>query len=114
MQGARAAGKLIAPSMRIERMAGNRASAADPLGNVGLHLERLRRHYEAAVRSYDDVALLDLSHVLRIWTELKIPLAQHVPAFRTTIAFKTGMPSRKVLRAAKGHRYVFCICRAAW
>ena len=75
---------------------------------VLLHLELLRRHYEAAVRTYDQVAFLDLSHTLRIWVELKQPLVKLAPAFSTTISFKTGLPAKKVLKAARGHRYVFC------
>lgn len=72
-----------------------------------LHLERLRRHYEAAVRTYDHVSLLDLSHSLRIWTELKQPLAEIAPKFSTSISFKTAIPAKKVFKAARGHRFVF-------
>lgn len=79
---------------------------------VLLHLERLRRHYEAAVRAYDHVSLLDLSHSLRRWTELKTPLIQLAPRFSTTLAFKTAIPAKKVLRAARGRTFVtpqFCL-----
>ena len=48
---------------------------------VMIQLARLRRHYDAAVRSYDKVALLDLSNTLRIWTELKHPLLKLSPGF---------------------------------
>src|SRR5690606_34633797 len=75
---------------------------------IALHLERLRRHYEAAVRTYDHVAFLDLSHSLRIWVELKQELPNIAPAFRTTMAFKTAIPAKKVLKAARGYRHVFC------
>lgn len=75
---------------------------------IALHLERLRRHYEAAVRTYDHVSLLDLSHSLRIWAELKSELPKLVPAFGTTMSFKTAIPAKKVLKASNGYRYVFC------
>lgn len=74
---------------------------------VLLHLERLRRHYTAAVRSYDHVSLLDLSHSLRVWADLKLVLPNIAPAFATTLAFKTAIPAKKVLRAAHGTRFVF-------
>lgn len=74
---------------------------------VLLQLERLRRHYEIAVRTYDHVSLLDLSHSLRLWTELKHPLATIAPEFSAAICFKTGFPARKVLKASRGFRYVF-------
>jgi hypothetical protein len=74
---------------------------------LALHLERLRRHYETAVRTYDHVSFLDLSHSLRIWVELKQELPKLVPAFGTTMSFKTAIPAKKVLKASKGCRYVF-------
>jgi hypothetical protein len=75
---------------------------------IALHLERLHRHYGAAVRTYDHVSFLDLSHSLRIWVELKQELPAIAPAFRSTMAFKTAIPAKKVLKAAKGYRHVFC------
>jgi hypothetical protein len=74
---------------------------------VLLHLERLRRHYDAAVRTYDHVSLLDLSHSLRVWADLKAVLPNIAPAFATTLAFKTAIPAKKVLRAARDTRFVF-------
>ncbi|SDH66334.1 hypothetical protein SAMN05216603_111168 [Pseudomonas benzenivorans] len=74
---------------------------------VLLHLERLRRHYGVSVKTYDHVALLDLSHSLRLWTELKQPLTKISPKFSTAISFKTAIPARKVLKAARGRRFVF-------
>ncbi|BCB07556.1 hypothetical protein HHSLTHF2_14460 [Vreelandella venusta] len=75
--------------------------------NPVIHLERLRRHFEAARRSYDIVTLLDLSHSLRIWADLKDSLPKSYPKFHSTSAFKTGIPARKVLKAARGHESVF-------
>mgnify|MGYP006279387535 CR=1 FL=1 len=72
-----------------------------------IHLERLRRHFEAARRSYDIVTLLDLSHSLRIWADLKDSLPESHPRFHSTNAFKTGIPARKVLKAARGYEYCF-------
>lgn len=71
------------------------------------HLERLRRHYSHSVRTYDDISLVDLSHVLRIWTELKVPLRKLAPKFATTFAFKTAIPPKKLLRAARGNQFIF-------
>lgn len=74
---------------------------------IALHLKRLRRHYEAAVQTYDHVSLLDLSHSLRIWVELKQELPKLAQAFGTTMSFNTAIPAKKVLKASKGYRYVF-------
>lgn len=72
-----------------------------------LQLERLRRHYETAVRTYDVIGFWDLSNALRIWADLKSVLHTEVPAFATTLAFKSGAPSRGLTRLAHGHAYVF-------
>lgn len=77
------------------------------MNTVLLQLERLRRHYGAAVRTNDHVSFLDLSHTLRLWTELKKPLEKIAPKFSSAISFKTAIPARKVLKAARGHQYVF-------
>lgn len=74
---------------------------------VLLHLERLRRHYEAAVKTYDHVSLLDLSHSLRVWTELRQPLVRLAPKFAQALSFKTAIPAKRVFKAARGHQYVF-------
>ena len=72
-----------------------------------IHLERLRRHNEAARRTYDLVTLLDLSHSLRMWADLKETLPKSYPRFHSTRAFKTGIPARKVLKASRGYEFVF-------
>lgn len=74
---------------------------------VAVQLRRLRRHYDIAVTSYDEVSLLDLSHVLRIWTELKNPLMEISPAFSNKKIFKTSLPGRKLIKEARNCEYVF-------
>jgi hypothetical protein len=77
------------------------------VNSINLQLERLRRHYEASVRTYDEVSLLDLSNALRIWTEVKTTLPKKYPGFDTTIAFKSATPTKPLIQQARGHRYVF-------
>jgi hypothetical protein len=74
---------------------------------VLLHLERLRRHYQFAVRTHDTIALLDLSHSLRVWAELKMALPRIAPVFGKTLAFKTAIPPKKAMRAARDKQHVF-------
>jgi len=75
--------------------------------SINLHFLRLKRHYDAAVQTYDEVSLLDLSHILRIWGELKTVLGDSYPKVKSTITFKTGMPAKKVRKAIKNQKYVF-------
>lgn len=74
---------------------------------VDIHLKRLRRHYDHSVNTYDDASLLDLSHVLRIWAELKTPLQEVNDKFRTSLSFRSESPVRKLLRTLNQHEYVF-------
>ena len=39
--------------------------------NYTTQLERLKRHYENSLNTYDEISFLDLLHALRIWTEIK-------------------------------------------
>ena len=77
------------------------------MDNLAVHFERLRRHYDASVHTYDAISLLDLSHTLRIWADLKNAMHAEVPAFASSISFKTGVPAKKVRKAARRHRHVF-------
>jgi len=77
------------------------------MDKVLVQLKRLRRHYELSVRNYDDVSLLDLAHVLRIWTELKSVLSEKYADFKIKKPFKTGSPIRKVLKQAANCQYIF-------
>ena len=85
------------------------AAIDDQLLRVQMHLERSKRHYELAVRTYDDIALCDLSHALRLWTELAKPLEDIAPNFSTAISFKTGRPSSRIIKAARGYEHIIAI-----
>lgn len=73
---------------------------------IALHIERLRRHHDASIRTYDAVSLLDLSHTLRVWADMKDALHKQVPAFSSTLSFKTSMAPKKVRKAAKQFKHV--------
>ena len=73
-----------------------------PLATVALQHQRLRRHYDAACRTYDHISLVDLSVALRVWTELKEHLAIEAPHVLTSIAFKTQSPPKAIVRATSG------------
>lgn len=75
--------------------------------NFAVNLERLRRHYEATVRTYDPISLLDLSHSLRMWVELKSILPKEHPSFASAISFKTASPRKKLIAACKGREYLY-------
>lgn len=69
-------------------------------------LERLRRHYELSVKTYDEIALADLSHTLRIWSEMKATLANDVPSLSGSKVFRGGSPNKRVTRLLREHEFV--------
>lgn len=73
---------------------------------VALQMERLRRHHQAATLAYDPVTLLDLSHALRIWSEMGKELATRYPKTVTTRQFRNTTPPKKVAQWAKGNQSV--------
>lgn len=77
------------------------------INQVTPQLERLRRHHESACRTYDHISLLDLSHALRIWVDMKHALPKAFPRFATTLSFKTASPPRKILNHVRGAPYIF-------
>lgn len=72
-----------------------------------VHYERLRRHFEHAVRTYDHVSFLDLANSARIWTEIKHSIHEDFPAFASASCFKSSSPNKRILRLCKGRRNVF-------
>jgi hypothetical protein len=78
------------------------------VSNLSLQLERLRRHHHVAIRSYDEVSLVELSHVLRVWADLRTQLPTISPRFSSSIAFTTAIPAKKLSRLGSDRRSVFC------
>ena len=76
------------------------------INRISLQIERLRRHYDLAVNTYDDISLIELSHALRMWTEIKEPLKEIAPNFSNKKLFKTAIPARKIQRAARGNEHI--------
>ncbi len=72
-----------------------------------VNLERLRRHYDMSVKTYDYVSFLDLSHALRQWVELKPKLPDLNGSFASSKLFKTASPGKKISVACKGREYVY-------
>lgn len=68
--------------------------------------ERLRRHYEHAEKTYDYASFLDLSHILRVWTELKAVLPKIEKSSASKSLFKSAVPNRKILRAHSKLEYI--------
>lgn len=79
---------------------------SNDLDKVRGNLKRLQRHYELAVRTYDEIALADLSHILRIWSEMKSDLVRIIPSLSSSREFRAGYPTKHVRRILAGHEFV--------
>lgn len=73
---------------------------------VLVQYERLRRHYEHVEKTYDYASFSDLSHILRIWVELKTVLPKIDKSFTSKTLFKSAVPNRKILRAYSDVEYI--------
>jgi hypothetical protein len=75
---------------------------------ISFQLERLRRHYVTALETRDDqIALADMAHVLRVWTEMRADVDHLLPASHPLrISFITGTPSRKAIAATGSAPYL--------
>lgn len=74
-----------------------------------MQLERLRRHYEMALQTYDAVALLDLSHLLRIWADLRSQLPGTLPKSSSTMLFRNASPARKLKQTIGPRPFVLAL-----
>ena len=68
-----------------------------------LQLERLKRHYLASNNYFDLISFLDLSHTLRLWTEVKDGVMQ---AYNDPV-FKKGILTRATKRILAGSEYTY-------
>ena len=73
---------------------------------VLVQYERLRRHYQHVEKTYDYASFLDLSHILRIWVELKVALPKIDKTFTAKKLFKSAVPNRKILKAYNNVEYI--------
>ena len=71
-----------------------------------VQLERLENHYNKALATYELSYLLDLSHILRVWTELVDALPGYYPDFSNKKKFKSAGPTKKLTRLISKDQYV--------
>lgn len=73
---------------------------------IRIQLRRLEKHYKEALHTYDDVAILDLSHSLRIFTEIKDNLMENYPDVKQKAAFVSAIPINKMMKHISKCEYV--------
>ena len=78
------------------------------MNQLSLNYERLRRKVSSCERHYDQIELFELSHNLRLWTELKGKIGTINSNAASSLRFKTASPSRPSARILKTAKSVFC------
>lgn len=73
-----------------------------------MQFERLKKHFDAALQSYDEISMLDFTHSLRIWTELKDQLPKYYPLARSKQIFQTSSPNKSLSRSLGNRVYLLC------
>lgn len=79
------------------------------MSSLAVQFARLRRHSDAAGKTYDYVSFLDLAHTLRVWADMKQTMSSAAPKFSESIAFRTATPSRHALRTLRGREFVYSL-----
>jgi hypothetical protein len=75
--------------------------------DIGIQYYRLLRHYNFAIKNSDPISFLDLSHVLRIWVDMKSNIDNLLKNDYPSIRFKNPRKSKKVDKILKGSKYRF-------
>ncbi|MDZ7690687.1 MAG: hypothetical protein U5K69_06055 [Balneolaceae bacterium] len=70
--------------------------------SLDVQLERLERHYDKSVKSYDFIELLELAHTLRVLAELLDEGDD-----KTGRDFKVLTPHKKIRRLIKKEDHIF-------
>lgn len=74
---------------------------------IKLSFERLKRHYENAIHTYDEISLRDLSHSMRIWVEKKTEIDIFKGASKEAKVFDAASINKKLSRTLKNIPYIY-------
>jgi hypothetical protein len=79
------------------------------MNSLAIQYERLKRHYDAAARTYDHISFLDLAHTLRVWSDLTQNIESVAPGLSKSTAFRTVSPSRHAQRTLRDRVFVYSL-----
>jgi hypothetical protein len=76
------------------------------LAHIHLQYDRLKRHLQMALAGGDEIAFLDLAHVLRIWVELKAPVTAIAKAHGISLGLPHHTPPKFIKRSLQGATHI--------
>jgi hypothetical protein len=74
---------------------------------IKLQYQRLERHYKGALELRDQVSFLDLSHALRVWTEMKMAIDEIANDKGIDLGLKNLVREKETKNILKGSKYVY-------
>lgn len=74
--------------------------------NIRIGLARLYRQYQINSEKYDEIALLDLSHMLRLWVDMKDEVQDYLNSHKINISFPGYTLTKRLSRFLPGKEYV--------
>jgi len=75
--------------------------------HIELQYKRLERHYNGALEDRDEVSFLDLSHSMRIWTEMKSSIDELATKKGMKLGLKDVVRSRERKQILRGSKYIY-------
>jgi len=74
--------------------------------NIKINYERLKRHYEFNIQKFDEIALYDLAHSLRMWTDMEKTVSEYLLNIQPKLKFKSYSVSKQLNRLVNHKEYI--------
>ena len=77
------------------------------IDHIKLQYSRLERHYNGALENRDPISFLDLSHVLRVWVEMKSAIDDLLRRKNLSFQLKSRNLSKEAKKILRGTKYKY-------
>lgn len=75
------------------------------LAHIKLQFKRLKRHHTLSLEEKDEVAFLDLAHILRVFVDMKNEIDESCGQSGVSISFRNTLKNSKFSKVLKGSKY---------
>ena len=74
--------------------------------NIIVNYKRLNRHYDLILKQFDEIALYDLAHSLRMWVDMKESVADFLKLYPPKQKFKSYTVTKQLNRIVGRREYI--------
>ena len=74
--------------------------------NISINYKRLKRHYDLNLVKFDEIALYDLAHALRMWLDMEDAVNDYLLGKSPNTKFKSYTVSKQLSRLLKNKKYI--------